>query len=137
MRWLLIPTEKTYASVSEMMRPICVQRLVPHPAAIDLCPFPQIRESLIHQLRDWVFALETAGVSVNWTGVITEAVDRDDRTGQVWIGKRFREHVMYLKNWSLDYRIYEFFPDLKDKGMIVTSRNTAPDLGSDLVRPHN
>ena len=52
MRWLLFPDETTYAKVPAMIRPISSQLLVPHQAAIDLCPFSHTtRESDLSTAR--------------------------------------------------------------------------------------
>ena len=121
MRWLLFPSEATYARVPEMMRPVCAQRLIPHRASIDLCPLPALRDSLVARFRDWVGALAHARCSVNWGGSMDDAVQRDEGTGQVRLTRGFREHAVRFENWSVSERILEAFPEVRGRMPVESS----------------
>ena len=129
MRWLLFPDEKNYAKVPEMIRPISSQLLVPHQAAIDLCPFPVLRESLIHRLRDWVTALADARCSVNWPGTMEDAVEATTMgaPGHYRISRQFREHAVRAENWTVDEKIYEAFPETRGRIPIISQMSDGID----------
>ncbi|MCJ1474753.1 hypothetical protein MMC13_003413 [Lambiella insularis] len=124
MRWLLAPTEKTYAQIPDIMRPTCGQRLIAHMASIDLCPIPIMRELLVNDHRDWMTALIKSHVSVNWAygreGALEHTAD-----GRLRLSEAFRLHVIEYSNWSVTSRILEWFPRIHGRIRIVPE---TPDM---------
>ncbi|OQV06006.1 hypothetical protein CLAIMM_10649 [Cladophialophora immunda] len=64
--WVIAPSEDTYALLPETMRPTVVQKLVRHHPGVDLPIFPEMRDGLILDMRDYIVAIQTLGCSVNW-----------------------------------------------------------------------
>ena len=115
MCWLLVPTEELYAKVPGMMRPVCAQRLIPHAASIDTCPFPLLREALVYRLRDWFPALVDSGCSIHWPGDINDAVQKNPRNGTLRLTPEFCDHAAMHENWTLSEKIFDHFPEIKGR----------------------
>ena len=114
-RWLLFPTKETYEDVPLMMRPVWTQRLVSHVGTVDVCPFPILRQALIHQYRDWISALIRSQCSVNWTRGMREAVEKDEESGGIKLTKDFRTHAKDAGNWTVSGRILDDFPEVEGR----------------------
>lgn len=117
MRWTLLPTAEQYVLVPDFLRPSITQCLVPHHAAIDFIPFPDLRNGLIRHFRDWMTAFPAAGISVGWSAGMENALLRDEETGQMRISPFFEQHVTNLQNWSIGRSILNDFPELEFSGV--------------------
>ncbi|OQV05896.1 hypothetical protein CLAIMM_10552, partial [Cladophialophora immunda] len=113
MRWMLAPTQHSYAAIPAILRPRPIQYLVPHHIALDFLPLPPLREALIKNLRDWMTALPAARLSVNWARSMDEAVVWDEQRRRRSLSKDFVEHVTNYQNWSIGESILSTFPEIK------------------------
>ncbi|EXJ58891.1 hypothetical protein A1O7_06321 [Cladophialophora yegresii CBS 114405] len=113
MRWSIAPSAETYALLPEAMRPTPMQRLVRHHPGVDLPIFPELRDGLIQDMRDYIIATQTLGTSVNWEHRLENAVDIDSETGKMTVSESFATHVCDLSNWSISQRLAEVFPELR------------------------
>ena len=113
MRWLVVPTARRYADVPDILKPLPIQRIKPHHVAIDLLPIPSLREALVKNFRDFMTALPEAGLSVNWTGTMEEAVTTDAELGYLRLTETFEKHVIKMENWSIGESALSIFPELQ------------------------
>ena len=79
MRWMLVPSWRSYVAIPDVLKPRPIQYLVPHHIALDFLPLPPLREALIKNLRDWMSALPSASLNVSWPRSIDEAVVWDEQ----------------------------------------------------------
>jgi hypothetical protein len=49
MRWQISPTRENYDRLPDWARPLPPQHVVPHPAWMDILPFPRMREKLVRE----------------------------------------------------------------------------------------
>lgn len=134
MRWLLNPTQETYATVPALMRPTLQQRMRSHPASVDVVAMPAIRDALIDNMRDFLDAILQAGLDVSWPRSVNEALlvirpkgaNIRNTDEHVFISPEFAAHVGNPKNWILGRKILAHFPEL------ATSDTTIS--GEDVVR---
>ncbi|KIW11526.1 hypothetical protein PV08_10827 [Exophiala spinifera] len=113
MRWAIAPSEETYALLPEAMRPTPLQRLIPHHPGVDLPIFPEMRDGLIHDMRDYIVALQTFGCSVNWPYGLEGAIEVRQGTGLMTVTDAFAAHVSNLHNWSISEKFAGIFPELR------------------------
>ncbi|KAK4938645.1 hypothetical protein LTR10_020913 [Elasticomyces elasticus] len=113
MRWTIAPSEETYSLLPDPMRPTALQRLVQHHPGIDLPIFPEMRDGLIHDMRDYIVAMQTLGCSVNWDYGLEAAIDIDQESGSMTVSEMFQDHICNLANWSVSQRFADVFPELR------------------------
>lgn len=127
-RWMLNPTADTYALVPGIIRPTKLQRMVPHPAPLDISPFGALRDSLITNWTDFISSMWEAGIDISWPHTLNECFAFDVQTGKLHVSPLFAEHACNQENWKFGRKFAEAFPDLKD------SLNFTEEL---LVEPHD
>ncbi|KAK5189377.1 hypothetical protein LTR99_008693 [Exophiala xenobiotica] len=125
MRWAIAPSEESYALLPEAMRPTPLQRLVPHHPGVDLAIFPEMRDGLVYDMRDYIVAIQTFGCSVNWPYGLDAAIDYDPETELVTVADTFANHVCNLANWSVSQKFVDVFPELRGYYHIV-DQDTLP-----------
>lgn len=114
MRWMLQPCAETYALVPDIIKPTKLQRLIPHPAPVDICLFAGFRDSLVFGLRDFVSGMHEAGIDVSWPYTLNEALLFNIKTGELEISPRFATHVSDVSNWKVGKNFLDRFPDMAD-----------------------
>lgn len=127
-RWMLHPTADTYALVPGIIRPTKLQRMVPHPAPLDISPFAVLRDSLISNWTDFISAMWEAGIDISWPHTLNECFTFDVQTGKLHVSPLFAEHACNQANWKFGQKFAEAFPNLRD------SLNFTEDL---FVEPHD
>ncbi|KAI1608449.1 hypothetical protein EDD36DRAFT_469335 [Exophiala viscosa] len=125
MRWTIAPSVETYSLLPDPMRPTALQRLVQHHPGIDLPIFPEMRDGLIHDMRDYIVAMQTLGCSVNWDYGLEAAIDIDEETGSMTVSAMFQDHICNLANWSVSQRFADVFPELRGY-YLVLEQDTIP-----------
>ena len=110
MRRLILPTARNYAKIPPKIRPTRLQRLIPHPASVDVVAMPFFRDAAIHDMRDFVGAFARAGLGVHWPYTVNEALIADPATGRVFAAPDFATHVGNPKNWILGKNVLKDFP---------------------------
>jgi hypothetical protein len=120
MRWMLDSTAMSYAAIPDLLKPRPIQYLVTHHIALDFLPLPPLRQALIRNLRDWMTALPSAKLKVNWTRGMDEAVVWDEQHQRRRLSQDFVKHVTNYQNWSIEEGILAAFPEVK--GMIRIDR---------------
>ncbi|KAI9708987.1 MAG: hypothetical protein M1828_002568 [Chrysothrix sp. TS-e1954] len=111
MRWLLNPTEGTYALVPEMFRPTPTQRFLPHHPTADLAIFAEVRDALVHHFRDHVTIMEGV-VFLNWPYTLDEAVEIDQTDLAYKLTPMFEAFSANRENWSVNRVVVDVFPEL-------------------------
>ncbi|KIW70914.1 hypothetical protein PV04_03144 [Phialophora macrospora] len=120
MRWMLDSTAMSYAAIPDILKPRPIQYLVTHHIALDFLPLPPLRQALIKNLRDWMTALPSAKLKVNWTRGMDEAVVWDGQHQRRRLSQDFVKHVTNYQNWSIEESILTAFPEVK--GLIRIDR---------------
>lgn len=113
MRWLIYPCAETYASVPEIIRPTVSQRMIPHPAQLDLFLFPGLRDSMLTQTGDFVGAVIESGMDVEWPYTVNEAFVFDPRTGKLQVSPLFVAYATDSTKWRVGRRFLTRFPHLE------------------------
>jgi hypothetical protein len=72
-----------------------------------------MRDGLIHDMRDYIVAIQTLGCSVNWEYGLDGALDMDLETRTVTLSDGFAKHICDLSNWSISRRFADVFPELR------------------------
>lgn len=85
MRWLTSPTVENYANIPAMMRPTPLQRLIPHPASVDVIAMPFFRDAVIHNTKDFIGIFARAGLGVFWPLTVNYACYTEESTGRIFI----------------------------------------------------
>ncbi|OAL25435.1 hypothetical protein AYO20_10469 [Fonsecaea nubica] len=125
MRWTIAPSAATYALLPEAMRPTPLQRLVRHHPGVDLPIFPEMRDGLVQDMRDYIVAIQTLGCSVNWEYGLAGAIDTDPETGNMTLSDRFATHICDLSHWSISQRFADVFPEMRGYYQVV-GQDTIP-----------
>ncbi|KAJ9607670.1 hypothetical protein H2200_007748 [Cladophialophora chaetospira] len=112
-KWVIAPSEDTFALLPEAMKPTAVQKLVRHHPGVDLPIFPEMRDGLILDMRDYIVAIQTLGCSVNWEKTLDEAVDVDSEKKVLTVSDEFANHICDLSNWSVSQSFADVFPELR------------------------
>lgn len=84
-----------------------------------------MRDGLIHDMRDYIVAMQTLGCSVNWDHGLEGAIDIDSETGSMTVSESFADHICDLANWSVGQKFAEVFPELRGYCHIV-EQDTIP-----------
>ncbi|OAP60998.1 hypothetical protein AYL99_06002 [Fonsecaea erecta] len=137
MRWTIAPSAETYALLPEAMRPTPLQRLVRHHPGVDLPIFPEMRDGLIQDMRDYIVAIQTLGCSVNWEYGLDAAIDTDPATGTMTLSDQFATHVCSLSHWSISQKFADVFPEMRDYYQVVEQDTIAAsevDIGEFLAQ---
>ncbi|KAI9048041.1 hypothetical protein LZ554_007839 [Drepanopeziza brunnea f. sp. 'monogermtubi'] len=118
MRWQISPTQENYDRLPEWVTPRPSQIFTAHPAWIDHCPWPKMRDRLVRDynpreyLFDHFYVPYTSTLSLNWPYEPTAIMlmEGDD----VVINPVFECHLRRLDNWSLGPAFAKAFPGLQD-----------------------
>jgi hypothetical protein len=84
-----------------------------------------MRDGLVHDMRDYIVAIQTFGCSVNWPYGLDAAIDYDPQTGIITVADTFANHVCNLANWSVSQKFVDVFPELRGYYHIV-DQDTIP-----------
>ncbi|KIW91173.1 uncharacterized protein Z519_08068 [Cladophialophora bantiana CBS 173.52] len=125
MRWTIAPSAETYALLPNAMRPTPLQRLVRHHPGVDLPIFPEMRDGLIQDMRDYIVAIQTLGCSVNWAYGLEAAIATDPETGIMTLSDTFASHISILSHWSISQKFADVFPEMRGYYHIV-EQDTIP-----------
>ncbi|KIX94932.1 uncharacterized protein Z520_09242 [Fonsecaea multimorphosa CBS 102226] len=125
MRWTIAPSAETYALLPEAMRPTPLQRLVRHHPGVDLPIFPEMRDGLIPDMRDYIVAIQTLGCSVNWEHGLDAAIDTEPETGTMTLSDHFATHICSLSHWSISQKFADVFPEMQGYYQVV-EQDTIP-----------
>ena len=77
------------------------------------CLSPEMRDGLIHDMRDYIVAAQTLGYTVNWEFGLEAAIDIDPETGSMAVSEAFAEHACDLGNWSISRGFAAVFPEMR------------------------
>lgn len=124
MSWLIYPSAETYASIPDIMRPTMSQRMIPHPAQLDLFLFPGLRDSMLTQIGDFVGAVIESGMELLWPYTVNEAFVFDLRTGRLQVSPLFIAYTTDTSKWRVGRRFLDKFPHLKH----VVGRNLSDEM---------
>ncbi|KAG0648138.1 hypothetical protein D0Z07_5843 [Hyphodiscus hymeniophilus] len=120
MRWQISPTQENYDRLPDWITPRPSQLFTPHPAWIDLLPWPKMRDRLVREYNprdylfdDW-FIPYTTTMSVNWPYEPTDALLSSPDSEDLMINPVFERHLRRLENWSLGPAFANAFPGLVD-----------------------
>jgi len=103
LRWLVNPTEQSFAQLPEFLRPTVVQKTIPHPAWIDTVPWPQARDRIIRNLDIFdyeLFKKVTQHSSINWPHSERDIFIAKQGSKQMMLNPRFVRHILNLNNWT-------------------------------------
>lgn len=107
MRWQIAPTQENYDRLPDWVTPRASQLFTPHPAWIDLLPFPHMRDRLVrdYNRRDYLFdnffIPFTTTLSLNWPYEPTDTLLSGPDSEELMINPIFERHLRKLENWSL------------------------------------
>ncbi|EXJ93498.1 hypothetical protein A1O1_01890 [Capronia coronata CBS 617.96] len=116
-RWMILCSSSNYAQIPELFRPTATQINVPHSAALEFCPFPQLRDALCRRYRDFLPAL-ASNISCNWPYGTDSCVQQLDHTGHIVLTDHFCQHVLISENWTVRSGILDTFPECR--GLLKT-----------------
>ncbi|EXJ71372.1 uncharacterized protein A1O5_05179 [Cladophialophora psammophila CBS 110553] len=125
MRWTIAPSAETYALLPDAMKPTPLQRLVRHHPGVDLPIFPEMRDGLIQDMRDYIMAIQTLGCSVNWAHGLEAAITTDPETGTMTLSDTFASHICSLSHWSISQKFADVFPEMRGYYHVV-EQDTIP-----------
>jgi len=83
---------------------------------------PEMRDGLIHDMRDYIVAMQTLGCSVNWDYGLEAAIDINEESGSMTVSEIFQDHICNLANWSVSQRFADIFPELRGFYRIVEQK---------------
>ncbi|KAF2495878.1 hypothetical protein BU16DRAFT_359558 [Lophium mytilinum] len=114
--WAIVPSEKNYQAMPPWMRPTPTQIIVPHPAWIDMIPWPEIRDFFI-RFADQSHGMEVlqtfvSSLSVNWNSLLSNVAVEIPNTNMLALSQSFEVYIRDLGNWSLDPAVLHVYPDL-------------------------
>ncbi|KAK7889947.1 hypothetical protein LTR67_008411 [Exophiala xenobiotica] len=112
MRWLILPNEKTFASIPDILKPTSAQMRFPHSVAIDFLPIPTLRDILVRKPQDWHAPLSKCKYNCNWDDNMGPAIITDPVTGRRQLSEQFEKHICDYQNWTSGKSILETWPDL-------------------------
>lgn len=122
MRWQVELTEESYDRLLPFARPVPIQLTKPHPAWMDMVPFPLMREAMIRNMGEydidefWVPYTNT--LSVNWPYDDSYVLIQMPGTGgeqgepEVTINPVFDQHIRNVENWTVGEAFRRRFPEL-------------------------
>ena len=127
MRWQICPTAENYDLLPEWMRPLDCQVYHPHPLWVDNLPFPQMREKLVTEYRQYAFEdffiPFTTTIDLNWpfpdADLLIPGPDEE-----LVISPKFEQHLRNLENWSLGEAFAKVLPGLSDTANIRRENTT-------------
>ncbi|KIW77038.1 hypothetical protein Z517_09484 [Fonsecaea pedrosoi CBS 271.37] len=99
-------------------RPRPSQHTIRHALAVDVLPWPGVRERAVHaqgltrQNQFWTDLVHR--FRFHWPYHPTEAVQLDADTGLFALSGLFLNQVHNINMWKVDLRFFDFFPDLYD-----------------------
>ena len=114
-QWILLPCERNFEALPNMMKPTLLQCRVPHVAAIELIPYPSLRDACVSRLPERLIPLKRSTWSVNWPFSMHQAMERNDSTGRTQLTAAFVEHALIESNWSVGESFIRDFPELEGK----------------------
>jgi len=104
-RWQISPTEANYDSLPDWLRPTASQLFCPHPAWIDVFPWPKARERIAryteyHDQNANFSKLCNASITINWPHHHADMLVQVSSTESI-LNPIFERHIRNLKNWAL------------------------------------
>ncbi|EXJ91800.1 hypothetical protein A1O3_00350 [Capronia epimyces CBS 606.96] len=117
-RWIILCSTANYARIPELYRPTAAQTTIPHSAAVEFCPFRQLRDALCRQHREFLPAL-ASNISCNWPYRVDTCVQPHDDSPHLVLTDSFCRHIQDPENWTVRDDIFDTFPECK--GLIKTT----------------
>ena len=120
MRWSISPTKENYDRLPEWVRPLPSQQNIPHPAWMDNCPFPRMREKMARDYHKGEYVFEnffipyTTTLTLSWPYEETDTLLQIPESDELLINPVFERHLRNLDNWKLGEAFIKAFPSLKD-----------------------
>ena len=116
--WLAHPTTETSLRLGENFKPTRLQLSVPHSQWIDLIQWAPLRDRLIQEPDRYDTKQMQVDYSkslrlVNWPGRQVDALEFDERTGDVWLSDGFMAHAEDSRNWRLCSEFAGMYPELR------------------------
>jgi hypothetical protein len=115
---MILSSAENYHQIPPVCRPTTTQISVPHSAAIEFCPLPQIRDALCQNYRHFVAPLAD-NLSCNWPHDVESCIEHISSSGNLVLSKEFWSHVSDQDNWSVSSGIFDTFPECR--GFIKTT----------------
>jgi hypothetical protein len=115
LRWLVNPTEQSFAQLPQFLRPTAVQKTVPHPAWIDTVPWPEARNRIILNLHIFdyeLFKRVTRHSCINWPHSDRDIFIAKQGSKQMMLSPKFVRHILNLNNWTNGPDLAKAFPFL-------------------------
>ncbi|KAH8698506.1 putative bZIP transcription factor [Talaromyces proteolyticus] len=118
MRWQMDPTQQNYDRMPDWLTPRPAQLFTPHPAWVDYLLWPQVRDRLVYNYRNYPFenwfGPYTRTISCNWPYEATDCLLHNTDSDELLINPVFERHVRNLRNWTLGTEFAEAYPGLVD-----------------------
>lgn len=131
MRWKLVPNQRHYVAMPDLIKPRSIQYWVPHQLELDFLPLPPLREALIKKGMDWMTLYPAASLSVNWDRGLDDAVIWDGGSLTYRLSEAFIGHATTYRNWGVDEGMLEIFPEIKN--LIRTHHGTESEVRCPVV----
>lgn len=118
MRWQIFPTQQNYDRMPNWITPRPAQLFSPHPAWVDYIIWPNVRDRLSYDWRDYPFenwfVPYTRTISCNWPYEPMDCLLHNTESDELLINPVFERHIRELSNWSVGTEFAETFPALVD-----------------------
>ncbi|KAH8816435.1 hypothetical protein F5884DRAFT_222535 [Xylogone sp. PMI_703] len=115
-RWQIEPTYETYQGLYPWQRPIQSQHEIPHPAWMDLPPWPKFRDKIIRDQERYgtpEFQVDYASnLNVNWPGSALTTVMMEN--GQIKISKAMDKHLADINNLTMRKPFGDKYPEFHE-----------------------
>ncbi|KAL6154243.1 hypothetical protein ACJBU6_07518 [Exserohilum turcicum] len=105
MRWMISPSPETYNAIPDWFRPTPNQLFMPHINIVDFIVWPAFRELAVQipamqERMEWLMDMSTS-IQCDWSYTASEALCKNEETGQVDLCNEAREVVRDLTSWSV------------------------------------
>lgn len=135
-RWQIHPSQDNYERLPSWMTPRPSQLFTPHPAWIDLLPWPKMRDKLVSSYSDYAFEdwfiSYTSTLSLNWPYEPTDCLLSTSANEEMAINPVFERHMMKLENWSLGTAFAQAHPAMAGTARIKNeSKRSMADAMAD------
>ncbi|PYH87472.1 hypothetical protein BO71DRAFT_414830, partial [Aspergillus ellipticus CBS 707.79] len=115
-KWLLSPSPTTFAKLPAFLRPTPAQLSIPHPAALDLIAWPDIRVNLIREWpvyarqRDDLFGIMACCMKVRWPW--GRSILERDEGNELVMRSEFYETIMEVEGWGITKEFLRCYPSV-------------------------
>ncbi|KAH8757297.1 hypothetical protein F5883DRAFT_568539 [Diaporthe sp. PMI_573] len=113
-RWRIIPTRENFANIPHFLRPTAEQISQPHPARVDMVPWPSLRLALMNQHSDSqldeTLELLACCLKLRWPWGKEFLRMRDDGSRQ--LVDEFLKTLMSLDGWGITREFAVVYPQL-------------------------